>query len=317
MATNSQELDVPRTPVGTVARDAVNKFLERMSLTVPERLPRNADLESRVKAVAQTWPFGDRIRDHIITGTVLAQTSYSHLNIEAQAMVALYTSLMTYIDDPGVFHATGARDFPQMMCNGAFHCDQGPLGQLASTLTDMGRHFPSFGTNMILSGTMRWFCGEMVCNTAEPSFLIPQSKAFVDYCRYMSGASEAFAAFIWDKANFLDESSYIHVFPDVRIYLDHGNDILSFYKEELERDTSSYIYARSRIMNKTPCETLFELIDEVVAAVERIREHLGECPMRDAWNVFETGYTLFHIGSPRYRLKEVIFTEYMMDTTTY
>lgn len=84
------------------------------------------------------------------------------------------------------------------------------------------------------------------------------------------------------------------------------SDVLSFYKEDLAGDTSSYIHARTRITKKSLRDTLSEVVEEVVAAVDRVRKHLGEGPARDAWDSFESGYISFHINNPRYKLAEVL-----------
>jgi len=212
----------------------------------------------------------------------------------------------------------------------------------SSVLADMGRLFPAFGTNCIISSTidMQWFAGEMISNPSTPFFLEPRSKSFVDFQRSLSGDPEAYAAFIWDKADFFDETSYIHIFPEAGIYLNHAkwplsadilctrcsvtqgtytsySDILFFYKEKLAGETNTYIHARSRVTGKATYDTLREVIDEVVAAAERIREHLGTGPARDAGDSFEAGYIWFHVGDARYRLQEVTGTEYMLDSMAY
>lgn len=78
-------------------------------------------------------------------------------------------------------------------------------------------------------------------------------------------------------------------------------------------ETNNYVHFRSRVMKKTPHETLCEVTSEVVAAAQRIRETLGEGPARDAWDIFEAGYIRFHFNDPRYRLKEVFGTGYITD----
>lgn len=98
----------------------------------------------------------------------------------------------------------------------------------------------------------------------------------------------------------------IHFITPERLTSSCFSDILSFYKEELEDDTSSYIHARARTTNTSPYEILQEVIDEVVAAVERIRRLLGEGPARDAWDSFESGYIQFHLEAPRYRLGDIL-----------
>ena len=88
------------------------------------------------------------------------------------------------------------------------------------------------------------------------------------------------------------------------------SDILSYYKEDIEEDTSSYMHARARVSGKSMDETLLEVVDEVAAATKRIRAHLGQGRARDAWERFETHYIWFHIACPRYRLQEILGERY-------
>lgn len=83
------------------------------------------------------------------------------------------------------------------------------------------------------------------------------------------------------------------------------SDILSFYKEEQDGEVASYIHARSRLSKKTLIATLYEVIDDVVAAVERIRCALGDGKAREAWDSFARGYVGYHVNNPRYRLEDV------------
>ena len=80
---------------------------------------------------------------------------------------------------------------------------------------------------------------------------------------------------------------------------------MSFYKEEQDGEVASYIHARARVTGKTLIATLYDVIDKVVAAAERIRRILGDGEARKAWDSVERGYIGFHIESPRYRLQEV------------
>ena len=98
-------------------------------------------------------------------------------------------------------------------------------------------------------------------------------------------------------------------------HTDHS-DILSFYKEDIEEDTSSYLHARARVSGKSMHETLLELVGEVTAAAKRIRAHLGRGRARDAWDMFETNYIWFHIACSRYRLHEIVGDKYQAPTKT-
>ena len=76
---------------------------------------------------------------------------------------------------------------------------------------------------------------------------------------------------------------------------------------------TSYIHARARVTGKSSSATLDEVIDEAVAAAQRVRRMLGDGKARKAWDSFERGY--ISAGDPRYRLQDVLGAhwEYMMN----
>ncbi|KZT73399.1 terpenoid synthase [Daedalea quercina L-15889] len=305
--------------VADVAKVAIWEFLQKMNVT-PLRYTRDLELEARVKAITCTWPFEQHIRRHIVTGLVITETSYTHVSdIEARVAITLYTAILTSLDTPGLFDSVGAGDLWRKICDGSLRHDHGMLGQFAKIILDMDRFYSSFNASSILSSTLRFLNGEMISNEESKEFIEPSLKEFVDFSRNIGGDAEAYAAFIWSKADFPDENSYIQVFPDVCDYINHANDILSFYKEESDGEVASYIHARARVTGKSPLVTLHEVIDEVVASTERIRRTLGNSRAREAWDSFERGYISFHVGDPRYRLQDIfgVHWEYMMDASVF
>ncbi|KAH9926482.1 isoprenoid synthase domain-containing protein [Fomitopsis serialis] len=305
--------------IADVAKVSIREFLHRMNVALP-RFSRDAELEARVKAITRTWPFEQRIRRHIVTGLVITEASYPHVSdIEARVAIAIYTALLTAVDTPELFDAVGAQDFYQRICDGSLRDDRGMLGEFVRVIMNMGQFYSSFCASSIFSSTLRFLNGELIGNPESKSFVEPNSKAFVDFSRGMNGDAEAYAAFIWSKGDLPGENTYIQVFPDACLYINHANDILSFYKEEQDGEVASYIHARARITGRSTIATLREVIDEVVAASERIRRTLGEGPAREAWDSFERGYIRFHVGDPRYRLQDIIGAhwEYMIDATTF
>ncbi|KAI0728385.1 Trichodiene synthase [Fomitopsis betulina] len=282
----------------------------------PTRYERDMELEARVKEVTRTWPFEHQIRRHIVTGLVMAETSYAHVSdVEARVAIALYTAILTLLDDPHLFDAVGGEVFWRRICDGSLLQDKGIMGEWARVIIDMGRFYSNYSSAAIFAASLRFLNGEMIGNPESNAFVDPNSKEFVDFSRELSGAAEAYAAFIWVKSDFPDENSYLQVSSDVCKYIIHTNDLLSFYKEEQDGEVASYIHARARVTNKLPIATLHEVIDEVVTAAERIRRTLGDGRARKAWDSFERGYIGFHIGDPRYRLQDIFGAhwEYMMD----
>ena len=71
-------------------------------------------------------------------------------------------------------------------------------------------------------------------------------------------------------------------------------------------DTKNFIHDRARVTGKDSHTVVLELLEEVVAAVQRVRDIIGQGKERDAWEQFLTGYISFHLMTPRYQLTELI-----------
>jgi hypothetical protein len=86
-----------------------------------------------------------------------------------------------------------------------------------------------------------------------------------------------------------------------------SSDILSYYKEEIEGDTTNYLslVAASRALTKQ--DALHAIVEKTVQAhhniLECLRPHTEAC---DAYVNFFVGYVKFHTASKRYRMEEII-----------
>ena len=87
---------------------------------------------------------------------------------------------------------------------------------------------------------------------------------------------------------------------------------MSFYKEELAGETGNYMSDRARASGKPVEDTLQQVVRETIVIVERIRNILGQGPVRDAWESLASGWIAFHTHSSRYRLKDIIDCEYII-----
>lgn len=90
------------------------------------------------------------------------------------------------------------------------------------------------------------------------------------------------------------------------------SDIMSFYKEELAGDQGTYILDRACATGKTHVEALYEVVKDTVEIVKRVRRILGEGSARDTWDTFVPVYIAFHASTPKYRLREIVDVEYLM-----
>lgn len=204
----------PSTVIQSIAQDAILRFLKKMGTNSFPNHQENVSLTTRIEAVTEDWFFKDHIRPHITTGKVMAETAYSHLkDPNVQAAVAVYTALMTALDDPEIFRTSGARDFARMLCDGSARSDPGLLGELTRALSEVGRHFSAFNTSCIIAATVQGLGGETLWNSSSPPILGPQLNDFLQYQRRMTGASGAYAAFIWSGVDCSADMSYVRVLP--------------------------------------------------------------------------------------------------------
>lgn len=268
-----------------------------MNITVPPHIP---DLDLRIN-----------------TALVITETAYQHLtDTDVKVEITIYTALLTTLDDPAFMDSLASRDLHQMLCDGTARDDDGILGVMLQGLTKMWDYFPSFSANAILAATLRFMNVAKLENAMRDTILSPEALPFVEYRRQMSGIAEAYAAFIWEKAKFPDVKVYMQAIPDACLYVNYTNDIMSFYKEEIQGETVTYIHDRALVTGKTAFDTLREVIDETEAASQRVRQILGESDARDAWDSFAKGYISFHYGDPRYRLREIIGEESLTSQQT-
>ena len=87
------------------------------------------------------------------------------------------------------------------------------------------------------------------------------------------------------------------------------SDLFSFYKEELAYETANFIHERAKVTEKDAHSVLFELADEVVMLVKKIRGLLIKPEAKDVFERFLLGYTAFHIFTPRYQLEDIFGEE--------
>ncbi|KAK8085795.1 hypothetical protein PG997_007066 [Apiospora hydei] len=130
--------------------------------------------------------------------------------------------------------------------------------------------------------------------------------SFPYYFRHMSGITEAYAIFTYPSGQYPDLSQFLEAIPDIALFININNDVLSFYKEEIAGESTNYIHNRARCERKDPLAVVREVQQEVVDCVGRVNRILeGREPYLQAWQVHMTGHIAMHTVNPRYRLAEL------------
>ncbi|EMD36581.1 hypothetical protein CERSUDRAFT_95867 [Gelatoporia subvermispora B] len=296
--------DVSQT-AADVARIAIRECFEKLHIVIPS-YPSDQELERRVYAAVQTWEGHALALRYVPTAIAFTTTAYAHLtNIDLKVQLALFIVLATALDEPEILDSLPSRDFHARFCASAACADEDMLGQLARCVGKMPEYYPRYGAASIAAAALQFVNVSILENESHDVRLHTHGRSFVEYRRVRSSIAEAYAHFVWEKSRFPDVNVYIQAIPDAILFIGYLNDILSFYKEELEGEVGNYVNDRALVSGKTSLETLREILDEAAAASDRIRSILGDGETRDAWDAFVTGGIAFHIIDQRYRLQEV------------
>jgi hypothetical protein len=179
------------------------------------------------------------------------------------------------------------------------------LHAVDALLRDIVCHYSSPVSNMIVTSVLDFISSIMIDNETKGMQISTGAKSYPDYMRLLSGIPTAYSLFIFPPTLPLRE--YVQCMPDLALVINHTNDILSYYKEEIEGDTTNYMshVAASRALTKQ--DALHAIVEKTVHAHHNILEYLGpHTEACDAYVSFFVGYVKFHTASKRYRMEEVI-----------
>ncbi|CCL98549.1 uncharacterized protein FIBRA_00549 [Fibroporia radiculosa] len=289
-----------------ITRTAIKEFLTTLGVSTPIHV-HDAELRSRVKNITSRWDNEATLCPYIIAGITLAETAYSHVrNFETKVTIAVFNALIISMDEPHIYESMGAEDFPRRLCQLSANDTSGHLRTLKGLLDDMWDQFLPYTACAIMADTLRYVNGTFLEMNARSDAMNLRSRLFVEYQRDLASMPETFVLFIWEKDRFPDVTIYVQAIPEAMTFFKYTNDVLSFYKEELNGDVDNYIHGRAHVSEKSVPDTLQDVAYEAVAAAQRVREILGKGAARDAWEQFVQGFVNFHTCSPRYRLREIL-----------
>ncbi|KAJ8698757.1 hypothetical protein PTI98_005429 [Pleurotus ostreatus] len=165
----------------------------------------------------------------IMCGVFVACTAYGHLeSLSTRMYIALYTSSVTYVDD--VYN--NQPNLPKAFChNFIMHLPQetSVLRAFDQLLRETWRHFDGVQANFIIASSMYYMNAVAIEHGIRP--LETQTSDFFRFFRGLSGNSSSFCVFIFP--NDVPPNSYIQALPFMMDYVNYMNDVLSFYKEEV------------------------------------------------------------------------------------
>ncbi|KAF8805010.1 terpenoid synthase [Phlegmacium glaucopus] len=198
--------------------------------------------------------------------------------------------------------------FQQRVLTNSNFKEEPVLHRFRDNLTDMYRFWDSIPANCITISAMELLNGSAMeeLSTIRDMELRDTAHSWPYYLRKKTGAAAAYAFMIFPRDSNPDISVYIQAMGDLCLFINLTNDILSFHKEYLARETNNYIHNRAYVNRKSIQDTLHDVARDALAAHARIMETLR---FTDGiqWKRFVNGYLAVHITQARYRLNDLGF----------
>ncbi|KIK80104.1 hypothetical protein PAXRUDRAFT_159569 [Paxillus rubicundulus Ve08.2h10] len=248
-------------------------------------------------------------------GAIYGAIAGAHLNSPPlQTWLSLCTASFLFIDDiPKHF----LRELPNMRLFNRRFVGWEKQGNVAlEAVAGHLRRIPSiFGgpvsANLVTTSLLNAITGGVMEWDNKDMKLSASAEQYPSYLRSMSGIGGAYAIMAFPPDIPLEE--YIQALPEIDFFISIGNDLLSFYKEELAGERTNYIAifaARQGISRIEAFEQVGDLcaklFEKIVIILEDSNEGApGFSRAREAFEQYVEGMVAFHLSCDRYRLMEV------------
>ncbi|KAH7921311.1 terpenoid synthase [Leucogyrophana mollusca] len=290
-------------------RNVINSYLQRCAIPyTPASLDPAFYRQCEDEALRRNYPMEGRysVRTYLGQGAAIAYTSYPHIRLAERIEIALYTACAIYTDDtPGRGSAMDAT----YLFNERFtqNCGQDDrvLDAFADSISKISLYFKRVISNLVVTSTLNGVTAVLLEHETDTMTLSHEAQSYSNYYRLMSGFAEAYAIFAFPPELPLED--YIQAIPDMMIFINNTNDILSFYKEEVGGEPVNQASIVAACNNISKIDALGRLADAAVEAHTKVLRILSPHPAaRDAYLSFSHGYIGFHVAADdRYRLSEL------------
>ncbi|KAG1780099.1 isoprenoid synthase domain-containing protein [Suillus placidus] len=247
------------------------------------------------------------IRAHMANGVSMFCAGYAHLPDRATRMwICLFTGVSTRIDDilDNGLNSVHLHSFNENFVN----CrPQGNplLNAFDELMREAHHHYSPLVANMIITSSLDFISGIMLEHGTNNMQVSTDAPSYPDYCRVLGGVASAYSLFIFPST--IPYRQFIQSMPDVMFIVNTVNDILSYYKEEMEGETTNYVSLVAASGKLTKRDALHGIIEKTMQAHHNIIGCLKPCPEAyDAYLSFFYGYINYHAALKRYKLEEIM-----------
>ncbi|KAG1804669.1 isoprenoid synthase domain-containing protein [Suillus subaureus] len=292
-------------------RQTIVKFLQRCGLQyTPVMIDQTLHTKCCQEAINRGFPMSDgdySIRPYMHIGVAMSTIAYGHLtDCTTKMWICLFTAVGICIDD--TLNRGQKMDDVYRFNERFSNCQaQGDpvLNAWDVLLREAPRHYSPLVSNLIITSALDFVSGLLLEYETKDMGVSKEAPLYPEYSRLLSGLAHGFGFFVFPSTVPLQE--YIQCMPDLMFFLNHTNDIISYYKEEIEGDTTNYLSLVAASRGSTKQDALYEVISKTVQAHHNILKCLEPHP--EAYEAYAKcchGYINFHTALRRYKLKDIL-----------
>ncbi|KAJ7639232.1 hypothetical protein FB45DRAFT_905031 [Roridomyces roridus] len=273
----------------------------------PPPFPQDPALYEAVVNTLESWNIGDAVDGFmkcVDVGVAAAELFYPAHEFDLKIVIAIATAGMKWMDNVADDIIGPLESFTRLMY--ARQPQQHHvLDGFANTLLRLYDHYEPYVADAMVMSACTFIdgsCLEVRSLTKRVSTKV-DAKLWPYYCRSLSGISGFYSYACFPKKDHPDVVDYVQAIPEMLIFTNFLNDVLSFYKEAMDGEEHNYCKMMSRVSGDHPIKILQDVSDETVAVAKRAALILKDAPnARRAFKEYEQGYIRFHLDVAHYRL---------------
>lgn len=288
-------------------RDIVRDFLSKLPqpITRFDPFPPTDSLKAALRAeVTQLELALGSVERYLPWACQVVECFYPNHSFDLKVLIALCILVAFHIDDN---EPDKINSLTLSLLTGQPPSDPILRCLMTQLLPRMWDYYDPLAANGIFVSFLEAISGDNMEKLSRDINLLGSAPAFPDWVRVKSGAPTQYAYWLFPRDQYPDIKDYLQAIPDIMKFINHGNEVLSFYKEELAEEKDNYVHMRSKTTGKSVLGTLVDISDETIDCARRLSTVLAD---NQAASVvlqgFVSRYVGFHLSSPRYRLREFL-----------
>ncbi|KAF8629918.1 hypothetical protein AX15_003195 [Amanita polypyramis BW_CC] len=228
---------------------------------------------------------------------------YPHVkDMVIRAFMAVYTTLAAVIDDYFADKPGPISEFNNCFVRGVAQ-EHPVLEAFARIMREFHEHWEPIMADMLQCYSLA-FITSLAIEYRLQCVKTLNGSQLARAVRNMSGISGLYS--LWMFPTNASPDMFLPALSLMTWLFNHGNDVLSFYKEELAGETSNYISICARTNKTNKLDELKRTVDDAVDAYQQVKKLARAFPdVHGTYMLGWAGHLRFYLSLTRYRISEL------------